>query len=81
MSSKNTRSDCLFCITDARTTDYRRRKMWFCRRKCTFFSRNYRPGEGGRILPEQAACPDFEAAETDIEDQTSKETVLDESEM
>ena len=81
MSSKNTCSACLFCITDARTTDYRRRKMWFCRRKCTFFSRNYRPGEGGRILPEQAACPDFEAAETDIEDQTSKETVLDESEM
>ena len=81
MSSGNTCGDCRFCTEDVRSTDYRRRKMWFCRRRCTFFSRNYRPGEGGRILPEQAACPDFEAAEASVEDQDSKETVLDESEL
>ncbi len=51
--------DCVYCWSDDRITAYRRRDMSFCRKKGTLFSRNYRPGEETRILPEDDACPWF----------------------
>ncbi len=59
MNTKGVCGDCRFCIADRRVSDYRRRQMWFCQKKSPFFSRNCRPGEGGRVLPEQPACSDF----------------------
>jgi len=54
--------------------------MWFCEKKCMFFSRNFLPGEGGRVLPEQPACAEFEV-DASSKDNETKETGLDESEL
>lgn len=54
--------DCRHCWQDDRHSVYRRPPLYFCRKKGSFFSRNYRVGEGTRIAPDQLACPLFEPA-------------------
>lgn len=56
--------DCRYCWQDDRSTDYRRPPCFFCRRKGSFFSRNYRIGEGTRIDPKQAVCAQFSKKES-----------------
>lgn len=52
---KNCRcADCRFFYADDRITPYR-----FCRKKGSFFSRNYAVHEQNRILPEDPACSFF----------------------
>ena len=41
--------DCRYCWQDDRSSVYRRPPFFFCRRKGSFFSRNYQIGEGTRI--------------------------------
>lgn len=62
-SSSHFCRDCRFCWQDDRSTDYRRPPCFFCRRKGSFFSRNYRIGEGTRIDPDQPACEQFSPRE------------------
>ena len=52
-------ADCRFFCADDRITPYRRDPMFFCRKKGTFFSRNYAVHEQNRILPEDPTCPLF----------------------
>ena len=52
--------DCRHCWKDDRQSVYRRPPLYFCRRKGSFFSRNYRVGEGTRIAPDQPSCLLFE---------------------
>ena len=40
--------DCRYCWQDDRSSVYRRPPFFFCRRKGSFFSRNYQIGEGTR---------------------------------
>ena len=47
--------DCRYCWQDDRSSVYRRPPFFFCRRKGSFFSRNYQIGEGTRIDPCQSA--------------------------
>ena len=49
--------DCVFCKTDGRSSTYRRPPMYFCRRKGSLFSRNYRIGEKTRVEGEAEGCP------------------------
>ena len=57
---KNCRcADCRFFYADDRITPYRRDPMFFCRKKGSFFSRNYAVHEQNRILPEDPACSFF----------------------
>ncbi|MFQ9886617.1 hypothetical protein [Negativibacillus massiliensis] len=51
--------DCRWCWKDDRATDYRRPPFFFCRKKGSFYSRNYRIGEGTRISPTQPVCEKF----------------------
>ena len=54
--------DCRYCWQDDRSSVYRRPPFFFCRRKGSFFSRNYQIGEGTRIDPCQSACEQFSFA-------------------
>ena len=57
--------DCRYCWQDDRSSVYRRPPFFFCRRKGSFFSRNYQIGEGTRIDPCQSACEQFSPKQTD----------------
>ena len=60
---EKTCADCRFCIEDCRSHTYIRRGYYFCKKKGSFFSRNYRIGEGTRIDRNSPACKWFEEKE------------------
>ncbi len=55
----DTCSSCQYCWKDTRHTDYIRPPYFFCQKKGSFFSRNYRVGEKTRIDPDFPACPEY----------------------
>ena len=62
MAEKNC-GNCRHMVLDERETVYRRGKMYFCRCSPFPMSRQYKPGEGSRVLPEMAGCPRWAAKE------------------
>ncbi|MBR5485746.1 MAG: hypothetical protein IKV41_04480 [Oscillospiraceae bacterium] len=55
-------SDCAFFYSDDRIIKYRRQPMFFCNRKGSLHSRNFRIGEGTRIAADCDACSMFKPA-------------------
>lgn len=51
--------DCIYLITDNRVHVYRAEQYYFCKKKGSLHSRNYKIGEGTRILPSDKACEQF----------------------
>ncbi|WMJ22541.1 hypothetical protein RBG61_11150 [Paludicola sp. MB14-C6] len=52
--------DCIYFLLDNRVHAYRCEPYYFCKKKGNLHSRNYKIGEGTRILPNDLACEYFE---------------------
>ncbi len=56
-------SDCTFFYRDDRIIKYRRQPMFFCNRKGSLHSRNFRIGEGTRIAADSDICNMFKPSQ------------------
>jgi hypothetical protein len=51
--------DCIYFLSDNRAHVYRSESCYFCKKKGSLHSRNYKIGEGTRILPNDIGCEHF----------------------